>query len=297
MTVIVTGASGLIGRAAIPELRARNPEVRAAVRDERSAASVRALGAKVTVGRLEDADALAEVMKDVHTVIHLAGGANHADDEALLHANFATTLTALRAAELAGARRFVLLSYPGASPDAGHQFLRAKGLAEEAVATARLEHAIVRCTHVYGVGGLWFAAVVEGALARPPVVLGDGAQSLAPVFVDDVALVLAAIDDRRELLVGTNTTYALEGPDVVTADELAAVLSEGARDPEHVAGGAARDRLRSLLGVSVSGSAAELFAQPSRADAPDAAAAFGVTRTPLAEGLRLTLERAASASR
>src|SRR5688572_26117827 len=123
MTVIVTGASGLIGRAAIPALRAHNPEVRAAVRDERSAASVRALGAKVTVGRLEDADDLAEVMKDVHTVIHLAGGANQPDDEALIHANFASTLTALRAAQLAGARRFVLLSYPGASPDAGHPFL------------------------------------------------------------------------------------------------------------------------------------------------------------------------------
>ena len=39
---------------------------------------------------------------------------------------------------------------------------------------------------------------------------------------------------------------------------------------------------------------ASFFALPSRADAPDAASAFGVARTPLVDGLRATLEAAAA---
>jgi hypothetical protein len=38
---------------------------------------------------------------------------------------------------------------------------------------------------------------------------------------------------------------------------------------------------------------ASFFGLPSRADAPDAAAAFGVRLTPLLDGLRITLEAAA----
>ena len=50
------------------------------------------------------------------------------------------------------------------------------------------------------------------------------------------------------------------------------------------------------LGMPVSPTTAELFALPSRADAPDAAEAFGVDLTTLADGLR-ALARTASAER
>jgi hypothetical protein len=39
--------------------------------------------------------------------------------------------------------------------------------------------------------------------------------------------------------------------------------------------------------------AASFLALPSRSDAPEAAEAFGVRRTPLLDGLRITLEAAA----
>ena len=70
MTVLVSGASGPIGHALVP-LLVRKDEVRAAVRHPDAAEPLRALGAKVTVGRLDDADALAEVLRRVYTVIHL----------------------------------------------------------------------------------------------------------------------------------------------------------------------------------------------------------------------------------
>ena len=50
------------------------------------------------------------------------------------------------------------------------------------------------------------------------------------------------------------------------------------------------------VGAPVSSTTAELYALPSRADAPDAAEAFGVELTALADGLR-ALARTASAER
>jgi NADH dehydrogenase len=288
MAVMVTGASGVVGRALIPALLAREPEVRAAVRRRDAAEPLRALGAKVTLGRLEDPAALAETCGGAFTLIHLVGGVNQPDDDELLTANHRSVLTALAAAKLANVHRFVLVSVPGASPEAGDPFLRAKGLAEEAVAASGLGFAIVRSTHAYGVGGLWFTATL--AAAEDGFAIGDVGTPSAPVFVDDLADVLAAIDDHPSDLRGT---WALEGPDVVTPEGLARELGHDAR-LEPVPPQEAAARLSDLLGVAVSPAATRFFARPARADAPDAASAFRVERTPLREGLRRTAERAAS---
>jgi uncharacterized protein YbjT (DUF2867 family) len=291
MTVMVIGASGLIGRALVP-LLVRKDEVRACVRRHEAADTLRAVGAKVAVGPFDDADALAEILKRVYTVIHLVGGPNQRDDDAVLAANHGSVLTALAASREAGVRRFVLVSATGASIDATNPYLRAKGLAEEAVANSVMEHAIVRSTHAYGLGGLWLAATVEGATASPPFVVGDGSQSVAPVFAGDVAAVLAAADDRDGRLEGT---WALEGPDAVTMAELITLLAApGADAPAHLPPGEAAIRLSLGLGTPVSQTAAGVFALPSRADAPDAAEAFGIERTALVDGLRATAQLAAA---
>jgi NADH dehydrogenase len=293
MTVMVTGASGLIGRTLVP-LLIRNDEVRACVRRPDAAEVLRAMGAKVAVGHLDDPDALAEILKRVFTVIHLVGGPMQVDDDAVLAANHGSALTALAAAKEAGVCRFVLLSATGASVDASNPYLRAKGLAEEAVANSGLEHAIIRSTHAYGPGGSWLAATVEGATASPPFVIGNGRQSVAPVFAEDVAAVLAAADDREGRLEGT---WAIEGPDVVAMADLVAILAApGAGPPVPLAPAEAVVRFEAL-GMRISRTTADLFALLSRADAPDAAAAFGVVRTTLVDGLRATAQQRAAVER
>src|SRR5437764_10425993 len=185
MTVMVTGASGLVGRATVKALLARD-EVRATVRRASDASYLRQLGAKVAVRDIDTPDALSEILPGCHTVVHLIGGVAQPDPEELFHANHGSVLRALEAAEQARTTRFVLLSVPGADPETTHPFLRAQGLAEEAVRASGLQHAIVRATHAYGLGGLWFTAAVEGALAQPPFVIGRGHNQPAPLFAGDV---------------------------------------------------------------------------------------------------------------
>lgn len=290
---MVTGASGPVGHALIRRLTLRD-EVRACVRRPEAAGPLRDLGAKVAIGRLDDADALAEVLGGVFTLFHLVGGPNHADGDALLDANHGSTLRAIAAAKEAGVPRIVLVSVPGASPDASDPFLRAKGLAEEAVATCGLEHAIVRSSHVYGLGGLWFTAVVQGALARPPVAVATATtETVAPILDDDLARVLVAADEVEGQLSGT---YAAEGPDAITAGDLAERLAgPDAGEAVPLEADRAPGVLAELLGIPVPPAMAVHLLRSARADAPDAAAAFDVGLSALAAGLARTFERAAAA--
>ena len=288
MPVVVTGATGFVGRSLIPLLLDRGSEVRAVVRRRAAAEDLRRRGVKVAVTPLDDEETLEAVARDAHTVIHLAGGLDQPTEDAYERVNHGLTRSVVEASEAAGVKRFVLLSYPGASPDAGNAYLRSKGRAEEAVRAASPEHVILRCTHAYGPGSRWLEEIAVAS--RRPVaamVISPGTQRLAPVQIEDVARALLAADERETAVTGT---FALGGPEVVTADELADLVAGRRRRKLHVSPAVAV-RLGRLSGRRLSPTMLEVLAADSLPDADDAASEFRLELTPLRPGLAASLGR------
>ncbi len=72
MKVFVTGASGWIGRAVVPELLGANHQVLGLARSDEAATALRVAGAEVLRGTVDDLDVLREGAEASEGVIHLA---------------------------------------------------------------------------------------------------------------------------------------------------------------------------------------------------------------------------------
>ena len=113
MRIFVTGASGWIGSAVVPELLGAGHEVVGLARSEASAQALEVAGAIVQRGDIDDPDGLAKAASDSDGVIHLA----FQHELAFVAGNFAAAAAAdRRAVEAMGAaladsdRPFVLAS-------------------------------------------------------------------------------------------------------------------------------------------------------------------------------------------
>src|SRR5919108_5569160 len=131
MPVLVTGATGCVGRVLVPKLVESGGQVRAYVR--RDVPEYRRLGVHVAVGEADHEGRLESALEQVHTLVHLIGGPVPDRGLTVEWLNYDTTVVALRAADNAEVTRVIFLSPIGADPASDDPYLAAKGAAVEAV--------------------------------------------------------------------------------------------------------------------------------------------------------------------
>ena len=192
--ILLTGASGLVGRAVLGRLVSDGTPVRCLVRDPRRLGEQR-VHVQIALGDLADPPSFRNAMRGVDQVIHLAAAIRDQRQGSIEELAAIATWRMVDAARRAGVERFIFFSALGASTQSRARFLRAKALAEQAVAEAPLASIIFAPSIIYAPGDP-FLALVERLSAAPWVapIMGRGKAAFEPIWVEDVAsCVIAAL--------------------------------------------------------------------------------------------------------
>ena len=177
------------------------------------------------------------------------------------------TLRLVRAAERAGARRFLFFSALGASHHSRTRFFRAKALAQDAVADSSLETTTFSPSIVYSPGDPWLTLLERFSYLPAIPVSGSGDALYQPIWAEDVADgVVAALRNGQ-----TRITHATSSPGptpVLRRHRAAGAAFVGAPSPSAARAASARSRipsrLRRLVGphVLATWDEAELMEEP-----------------------------------
>jgi nucleoside-diphosphate-sugar epimerase len=207
MNVLVTGATGFVGRVVVQRLLADGRRVRAAVRT--SAASLPAGVEPIVVGDIDGGTRWADALAGIDAVVHLAARV-HVPDASLADARRVNRDgTARLARSCSSAIRFVHVSSIRAVVDESHP---------EPVD----EHTAPRPSSAYGISKLEGERELERAswarrfsflVLRPPLVIGPGVggnlRRLVQSIRRGVPLPIGAVDNRRSTIAVDNLADAI----------------------------------------------------------------------------------------
>jgi NADH dehydrogenase len=183
---------------------------------------------QLTIGSVEDANALRAAVQGVETIIHLAGAEWDGRHGNLLAVDVGGTRALAEAAAENGAQRFVYVSHLGADRASAYPVLKAKGIAEEFIRQSGVPHTILRSALLYGREDVFlntFAALIwlsPGLFFLP----SDGRTTLQPLWVDDLATCLEWSLADAALL---NQTLSLGGSEFINLRELARIVMDKIR--------------------------------------------------------------------
>ncbi|WP_066415790.1 complex I NDUFA9 subunit family protein [Halorubrum aethiopicum] len=231
MKVLVAGGTGFIGSYLCRALAEDGHEVTAM---SRSPAEIPE-GVDSAVGDVTAYDSIAPAVEGHDAVVNLVAlsplfepkGGNVMHDRV----HRAGTENLVRAAEEAGADRFLQMSALGADPDGDTAYIRAKGEAEEIVRESDLEWTVFRPSVVFGEGGEFvsFTKRLKGMFA-PGVPLyplpGGGKTRFQPIHVEDLVPMLAAALESDEHV---GEVYEVGGPETLTLREVTDLVYEAER--------------------------------------------------------------------
>lgn len=222
LTLLVTGASGFVGRHLLERLAPRGHRIRAVCRGGAPADVPPRPEVTWLAADLRDPAAVSGLAAGCDVVAHLAGVHRAEGPEGYREIHVRGTRNLLEEAVSSGVERFLLLSALGAG-SGGHAYFRTKLEAEHEVRGAQVDAVVLRPALVYGPGDHLLTGLARWLRALPLVpVPGGRLGEYRPVDVEDLTDALCQAVERPDLL---GRTFHLAGPDRMSLRDVLEIVS------------------------------------------------------------------------
>ena len=224
-TVLVTGATGFVGKRLVPVLLEQGRSVRAMTRRPDGYDGP----GEAVHGDVHDPDTLADALTGVDVAVYLV----HSLDDDDFERKDADAATAFgQAAARAGVRQIVYLGGLGAEDGDLSAHLRSRREVEALLGKGGVPVTVLRAAIVVGAGGISWEITRQLVKNLPAMVVPKWTKTLTqPIGIDDVVRYLAGVIDNEDAL---GRVFEIGGPEQLTYLEMmqqAAQVMNGRRVP------------------------------------------------------------------
>ena len=221
--ILVTGASGFVGRHVLNRLAAEGRPVRAMIR-ERSSAHIPG-GSEVVGADLTKPGTLWEAVRGIQTIVHCA--AITADQKeprrgAYEAINRRGTEHLVAAAREADVRRLVVMSGLGTTEAPPGTYMASRWGLESAVRSGGIPYVILQPSVLFG-DRAPFVTALAGLVRAPVTPMLGGDVRFQPLWIDDLTRCLVQAVDDDSL---TGRSYVLGGAEQLTMREILQTIGE-----------------------------------------------------------------------
>lgn len=213
--ILITGATGYIGRHLVSRLVEQGERPRCLVRDTKRAANILpADKVELIQGDTTQPTSLKAALNGVETVVHAAfitADRKQSAGNRYAETNVQGTSYLVKAAKEAGVKRIVEISGLGTRPDKAGSYMQGRFLAEKMVKDSGLDWTIIQPSVLFGKGAPFIKGLADLIRSAPVVpLIGGGNILFQPIYVEDVVtVILKVLADPT----GTNKkTYVIGGP-------------------------------------------------------------------------------------
>jgi uncharacterized protein YbjT (DUF2867 family) len=223
--ILVTGATGFVGRHLVQSLLDENYPVRILLPASRQRKPLPwSTPPEVITGSVLDEEALFRAASGAHVIYHLENAQWWGRLRNLERVELVGARNLITAARSARVGRIITLSHIGASPSSAFTLIRVKGMVEEVIRSSGLAYTILRSGIVFGREDAFVNHIAMMLYVNPFFFMmpGQGEVVLHPLYIDDLVSALVRSLDRIDTV---DLTVEIGGAEYITlADMIRTVM-------------------------------------------------------------------------